>query len=154
MNGPPDGAAAQLLASQRTYYDLRAPDYADASKEPDRNLHGLMAQHTITAIVEGLGPLGDVLELACGPGGFTSELARLASSLTALDASPQMLERSRREVAVPSITYVEADLFSWVPDRHYDLVFFGFWLSHVPPAELGPFWDLVRACLRPGGRAV
>src|SRR5581483_2906789 len=28
----------------------------------------------------------------------------------------------------------------------------GFWLSHVPPERFDSFWDLVRACLAPGGR--
>jgi hypothetical protein len=33
------------------------------------------------------------------------------------------------------------------------VVFFGFWLSHVPPGRFAAFWELVRAALRPGGRA-
>ena len=32
-------------------------------------------------------------------------------------------------------------------------MFFGFWLSHVPPARFAPFWSTVQAALRPGGRA-
>jgi demethylmenaquinone methyltransferase/2-methoxy-6-polyprenyl-1,4-benzoquinol methylase len=46
---------------------------------------------------------------------------------------------------------VTADVFAWVPDRQYDAVFFGFWLSHVPPAMFEDFWSLVRACVRPEG---
>jgi demethylmenaquinone methyltransferase/2-methoxy-6-polyprenyl-1,4-benzoquinol methylase len=34
----------------------------------------------------------------------------------------------------------------------YDAVFFGFWLSHVPPERFAAFWALVRAALAPGGR--
>src|SRR6266511_3494592 len=30
--------------------------------------------------------------------------------------------------------FIRADIFEWVPDRRYDVVFFGFWLSHVPPS--------------------
>jgi ubiquinone/menaquinone biosynthesis C-methylase UbiE len=37
-------------------------------------------------------PLDNVLELACGPGTFTGELADRATSVTALDASPEMLK--------------------------------------------------------------
>ncbi len=37
-------------------------------------------------------------------------------------------------------------------DSSYDLVFFGFWLSHVPPEELdGFFRGLVRKSLKKGG---
>ena len=32
----------------------------------------------------------------------------------------------------------------------FDLVFFGFWLSHVPPKCVGSFWQKVRTCLNPG----
>ena len=33
------------------------------------------------------------------------------------------------------------------------MVFFSFWLSHVPRSRFGAFWSLVRSCLVPGGRA-
>ena len=49
--------------------------------------------------------------------------------------------------------FIQADLFAWEPDRRYDVVFFGFWLSHVPPGRFEPFWSLVVAdCLKPQGR--
>jgi demethylmenaquinone methyltransferase/2-methoxy-6-polyprenyl-1,4-benzoquinol methylase len=38
------------------------------------------------------------------------------------------------------------------PERRYDAVFFGFWLSHVPPVIFDEFWALVRSSLRAGGR--
>ena len=104
------------------------------------------------ALVDELQPIGDVVELACGPGMFTRELARHARSLTAVDASVSMLARNRNEVADARIRYVHGDLFAWEPDRAYDTVFFGFWLSHVPPTAFGRFWALVRRCLAPDGR--
>jgi demethylmenaquinone methyltransferase/2-methoxy-6-polyprenyl-1,4-benzoquinol methylase len=33
------------------------------------------------------------------------------------------------------------------------VVFFSFWLSHVPRARFHSFWALVGSCLNPGGRA-
>jgi SAM-dependent methyltransferase len=142
---------ASLLASQRTYYDARADDYGDASK-PDRATPGLMPDDLGRALVEELRPAGDVLELACGTGGFTRELVRHARSVTAVDASPRMLAINRARVDDPTVTYVTADLFAWQPDRAYDVVFFGFWLSHVPLSAFDGFWTLVRSCLAPGGR--
>jgi hypothetical protein len=50
-------------------------------------------------------------------------------------------------------SHIEADIFDWEPDRRYDVVFFGFWLSHVPLERFASFWSLVADCLRPGGRA-
>ena len=143
--------AASLLASQRTYYDARADEYGDESR-PDRNAPGLMPINLGRALVDEFAPTGDVLELACGTGFFTRELARHAGSLTAVDASPRLLAINRARVDAPNVTYVQADLFAWAPDRRYDAVFFGFWLSHVPPDVLADFWALVRRCLAPGGR--
>src|SRR5262245_58686248 len=105
-----------------------------------------------SAIVDKLNPTGEVLELGCGPGGFTRELARHARSVTALDSSPTMLARNEREVARPNVRYIQADVFQWVPDTTYDIVFFGFLLSHVPPALFENLWGLCRTCLRKGGQ--
>jgi len=51
-----------------------------------------------------------------------------------------------------NVRFVQSDLFDWTPDRAYDAVFFGFWLSHVPAERFVCFWATVAACLNPGGR--
>ncbi len=61
------------------------------------------------------------------------------------------MQLARLAVGSDAVRYVEADLFSWQPDGSYGFVFFGFWLSHVPRSRLPGFWDLLRACLGPGG---
>jgi SAM-dependent methyltransferase len=63
-----------------------------------------------------------------------------------------MLARNQAEVGEPSVRYIEADVFEWTPDTTYDIVFFGFLLSHIPPGLFERFWWLVRSCLRPNGR--
>jgi protein-L-isoaspartate O-methyltransferase len=82
------------------------------------------------------------------------ELARHAASVP---ASPEVLEinraRLRKAGRETRVRYVGADLFDWRPDDAYAAVFFGFWLSHVPPGWFTAFWDLGRSALRPGGRA-
>lgn len=142
---------AGLIESQRQFYDLRAPDFGDETV-PDRRVSGVMARELSRALVDEFAPAGHVLELACGNGAFTRELVRHARTVTAVDASPRMLERNRREVGDSRVTYVNADIFGWQPERWYDAAFFGFWLSHVPPDRLDEFWALVRLSLRPGGR--
>lgn len=143
----------ELLAAQRQYYDLRAPDYADASRPSDRKSRGLLSSSTVARVVDDLRPDGDVLELACGSGAFTRELKRHARSLTCVDGSPRMIDLNRQIVADPGIDYICADVFTWQPERQYDVVFFGFWLSHVPPSRFDDFWELVDSCLGADGRA-
>jgi demethylmenaquinone methyltransferase/2-methoxy-6-polyprenyl-1,4-benzoquinol methylase len=52
------------------------------------------------------------------------------------------------------VDFVAADVFAWSPPRQFDVVFFSFWLSHVPAAIAPQFWSLVDAALKPGGRVV
>jgi SAM-dependent methyltransferase len=73
-----------------------------------------------------------------------------------VDASPEMLAINRerlRSANVENVEYVEADIFSWKPTDTFDVVFFSFWLSHVPPGQFDAFWDGVSVALKPGGRA-
>jgi demethylmenaquinone methyltransferase/2-methoxy-6-polyprenyl-1,4-benzoquinol methylase len=146
-----DDRVARLIESQREFYDLRAPDFGDASV-PDRRVSGYMPSDLASALIDEFAPTGDVLELACGTGAFTRELVRHARTVTAVDGSLRMLERNRREVDDSSVSHIHADIFAWRPDRQYDAVFFGFWLSHVPPTAFDAFWAVVRSSLRPGGR--
>lgn len=141
-----------LLAALRFYYDERAPDYMNLSKPSDRKVRGWFPEELGAALIDEFAPRGDVLELACGPGACTRDILRHATSVTALDGSPRMIERNREEVGSPKVDYVVADIFEWEPDRTYDAVVFAFWLSHVPPARFDDFWQLVRRCLSPAGR--
>jgi demethylmenaquinone methyltransferase/2-methoxy-6-polyprenyl-1,4-benzoquinol methylase len=95
---------------------------------------------------------GDVLELAGGTGWWTERLSRTAHRLTVVDASPETLVINRERVRLTDVEFVVADVFDWRPPRRFDVVFFSFWLSHVPRARFGSFWQLVRSCLTPSGR--
>jgi trans-aconitate methyltransferase len=89
-----------------------------------------------------------VLELACGPGVWTGQLLRHAADVTAVDASPEMLAIAAARVGRERVSFIQADLFTWKPDRRYDVVFIGFWLSHVPAERFESFWSLVADCHR------
>lgn len=151
---------ADLLAEQRAYYRARAPEYdewwqrrgrydrgADEQAEWDRQIA------VLDRALADFAATGRVLELAGGTGWWTERLARTADELTVVDASAETLEQNRARVGRADVTYVEADLFDWRPDQRHDVVFFSFWLSHVPRWRFAEFWSLVRDCLAPGGRA-
>ena len=143
-----------LLAEQLAYYSARAPEYTEtAMLELDR-VELSAAQRATRAALDAFAPTGDVLELACGPGTWTAELLRYATSLTALDGSPEMLRLAKAKVGGRRVRFVQADIFNWRPARAYDAVFFGFWLSHVPLERFEPFWSLVGECLKADGRVL
>jgi demethylmenaquinone methyltransferase/2-methoxy-6-polyprenyl-1,4-benzoquinol methylase len=106
----------------------------------------------VAAALDTFNATGEVLEMAGGTGWWTEHLARTAGHLTVLDSSPQTLNLNRDRVGRADVEYVVADVFTWQPPRTYDVVFFSFWLSHVPRSRFGAFWALVRSCLAPGGR--
>jgi SAM-dependent methyltransferase len=140
-----------LLAEQIAYYRARAGEY-DATYPLDDGADA-DARAQLVAALEALAPYGRVLELACGTGQWTAELARHATAVTAVDASPEALAICRRRVDAAHVHLVEADLFAWRPPERYDLVFFSAWLSHVPPQRFDAFWALVADCLTSGGLA-
>jgi demethylmenaquinone methyltransferase/2-methoxy-6-polyprenyl-1,4-benzoquinol methylase len=148
-----------ILSDQIEYYKARAKEYDEwFSRQgrydygPELNKQWFAEVAQVREALKTFAPNGDVLELACGTGLWTQELARYAQSITALDASPEMLEINRNRLSNVEVRYARADLLKWRPDRVYDVVFFSFWLSHVPPDHLRDFWAMVRASLAPGGR--
>lgn len=145
--GQPNSMTDPLLAEQLAYYRAIAPEYEEHFlTEPGADeLH---------AAVENFGVVGHVLELACGPGVWTGVLLQRAASLTAVDGSPEMLARCKARFGSDRTRFIQADLFSWKPDRRYDVVFFGSWLSHVPLEQFEEFWELVASCLEPKGRVL
>ena len=157
MTRPKDEA---LLSEQIEYYRARAPEYDEWWLRQGNHDFGEDANQRWRADIDQLrvafdefAPAGDVLELAAGTGGWTIELARHADSITAVDASGEALALNRQKLhGSPTVEYVEADLFSWRPDRRYDVVFFSFWLSHVPPSRFDEFWEIVGSCLAREGR--
>jgi len=148
----------KVLKEQLVYYRTRAEDYDESVKgigcgavqpvDVEANEEWMR----IVKALHALAPADDVLELACGTGIWTQELKRISGSITALDGSPEMIQINRTKVGEMSIEYQCVDLFEWEPDKQYDLVFFAFWLSHVPPSHLSSFLGKVARATKPGGR--
>lgn len=163
MHGRPEYGAdllIDLLADQRSFYRARAPEYDQWWQRRGRYDHGPEDTtewdrqiQLVMHAVDTFGPLGDVLELAGGTGGWSQHLAQTARTLAVLDSSRETLRINQERVDRPDVTYIVADIFGWRPDRRYDTVFFSFWLSHVPRRLFEKFWALVGSCLKPGGQA-
>jgi 2-polyprenyl-3-methyl-5-hydroxy-6-metoxy-1,4-benzoquinol methylase len=149
-----------MLQEQIAYYRTRAAEYDEwilRTGRYDRGVnHRIAWQAELAAVGECLREqiVGeDVLELACGTGLWTQQLARLNRRVMAVDASPEAIAINRARTHSDHVQYVVADLFSGIPvSAQFDAVFFGFWLSHVPADRFDAFWAMVRASLRPNGR--
>jgi 2-polyprenyl-3-methyl-5-hydroxy-6-metoxy-1,4-benzoquinol methylase len=148
-----------ILHQQIAYYRARASEYDEWFYRVGRYDHGpelneqwFREAQTVRELLYTLGPVESVLELACGTGIWTQELVKIGQQITAIDASAEVIGLARQKMPTANISFQQADLFSWEPARQYDLVFFGFWLSHVPPEKLDPFLGKVACALKPGGK--
>jgi demethylmenaquinone methyltransferase/2-methoxy-6-polyprenyl-1,4-benzoquinol methylase len=154
--------ADRFLSEQIDYYRARAPEYDQwflrqgrYDRGPESSRRWFEEVDTVRGALAQFRPAGHVLELACGTGWWTAELARTATRVTALDAAQETLALNRQRVQSPKVEYGQADIFEWQPsrpDERFDAVFFGFWLSHVPPRRFDRFWDRLRGWLAEDGR--
>lgn len=99
-----------------------------------------------------------VLEVGCGPGYLSLELARAGFDVTGLDLSPHCTEVAERFAASDPfkaergpLRYVAGDFFSdpSLPEGGFDAIVFLGALHHFP--DQGTTLDRVQKLLRPGG---
>lgn len=154
-----------ILAEQTAYYRARAEEYDEwwehrGIYDRGAEVNGAWdaAVHALDDYVCGRVGGGDVLELAAGTGNLTRVLASRAERVTAVDANAETLAINAAKLTagglVDRVEFVAADVFTWTPPRRYDVVFFSFWLSHVPLTAAPSFWATVDAALKPGGVVV
>ncbi len=102
----------------------------------------------------GLARGGSALDVACGSGKLTAELASLAGPsgrVVGLDFSPQMLEIARREH--PGIEFLEGDALNLpFDDARFDASTIAFGLRNLSDPVRG-LREMLRV-VKPGGRAV
>jgi SAM-dependent methyltransferase len=119
---------------QRLPGDLSPPDY---SRRRELLLAELRA--------------GDrVLDLGCGAGEFTAELAAAGAAVVGIDVAQAALERARAEH--PGLEFRLAPLEGPLPleDNSFELVWASEVIEHV--ADTAPWLSEVRRVLAPGGR--
>lgn len=102
-------------------------------------------------------PQDRVLDLACGPGSYTSELARRARFVVGADLAPEVLRCARRSGLDAGRTsppcWVAADAYHLpFAGAAFDLILCGFSFAHFPAAE--QVAGEIARVLGPGGRAV
>jgi trans-aconitate methyltransferase len=91
-----------------------------------------------------------ILDIGCGTGQLTAEIARSGAQVTGLDGSQEMLSGARKNY--PGIEFVSGDAAAFHFPAPFDAVFSNAVLHWVKNAE-GAAASIARA-LRPGGRFV
>jgi trans-aconitate methyltransferase len=104
------------------------------------------------SLVELLAPRAGehILDVGCGTGHLTAEIARSGATVVGMDNSPDMLGQARQNY--PALKFVLADALSFHFPEPFDAVFSNAALHWVKDAEAAV--KSIAAALRPGGRFV
>jgi SAM-dependent methyltransferase len=99
--------------------------YRRAAGDPTRlPWHRGEPPEILTSAVAARGNTGRALDVGCGAGVFTTWLARKGMDATGIDLFPEAIEMARARARAENVapTFVVADLFTYTPDRPFDLV--------------------------------
>jgi SAM-dependent methyltransferase len=122
--------------------------------DPDR-LAGTAAEVDAVQDLTGMMAGMDVLDLCCGPGRHSIELARRGMKVTGVDRTRPYLRRARRKAEREGldVTFLEQDMRQPLGERRFDVainMFTSFGYFEAPSDDLRVAANLLRA-LRPGG---
>ncbi|MEO6951516.1 MAG: class I SAM-dependent methyltransferase [Polyangia bacterium] len=115
---------------------------------------GRALQRARTAWIEDVRDARRALIVGEGDGRFLEQLLRVAPAVhvDCLDASATMLEIARARVRSERVTFVQADLATYVPAQRYDLVVTHFVLDCFPAAAVATIVAQLATALERDGR--
>src|SRR5262249_55924923 len=114
----------------RRYYAARAAEYdLGLHHRPEREAGVAGLRELIAPLLSGK----TVLDIACGTGQWTRYIAQFASSVVAVDISPEMLNIATSRPPVDGVRFALADAYTLSEELGtFQAAFVSFWISHVP----------------------
>lgn len=97
-----------------------------------------------------------LLEIGCGAGHYTRQLAPLCSAIIATDPDSAAIDRARATLAMPNVTYraMAAEDLAGLKDDAFQVVVFTLSLHHVPHASMRRAIDEALHVVDPDGSIV
>jgi tellurite methyltransferase len=116
---------------------------------------GLEPSSLCRRLLDSAPPAGSarLLDVGCGEGRDAVAFARAGYAVSAFDPSPQGVEKAHRlarESGVDLDLFI-ADLLTWRPEAHYDVIFSSGVLHYVPPDLRDEVLAAYREATAPGG---
>lgn len=134
------------------YYRRRAGEYEAIYARHERQGDLAVLRERVSSYFRA----AEVLEVACGTGYWTLQIAAQARRVVATDLAEETL-RIAAAKALPAdrVRFELADAYDFPASLGlFDAAFAGFWWSHVPHARLGEFLASLHARLKPGARVM
>ena len=146
-NGP------EMSSEKFNLFDTYAGDYQKQFNQNPlaiyqrQQVHQTLKQHCFPGI--------RVLDIGCGPGSDFAFWKREQASLTALDASTEMLHLARKEASRLGLQagFIESDLLQFDPSEPYQMVLMNFGVINMLP-EPSVVMSKISDWLAPGGIAM
>jgi len=149
-------AYSTFVQRKRAEFAHLAPQYdAQCWVATLGRIHALRRRVANMALGDADGP---ALELCCGTGGVTIELAQRFERVLGVDLSPDMLKRAHRRLQegdVSNVTLREAEVSTLkIPDRSVSAVVISLGLHELPAWIRNQVLERAARWLLPGGRLV
>jgi SAM-dependent methyltransferase len=133
------------------YYARRAAEYETIYARPERQADLAALRERVRELLQGQ----RVLEIACGTGYWTAQIADVADAVLATDISPEVIEVARaKNLPADKVRFAPADAFGAAPSGEFTACLAGFWWSHVRREEQGAFLQTLRAAVGKDGLLV
>jgi 2-polyprenyl-3-methyl-5-hydroxy-6-metoxy-1,4-benzoquinol methylase len=129
------------------YYSKRAKEYDKVYLNPPEQGDLLKA----ASIFQSLVSQKVVLEIACGTGYWTEQMAKTAASVHATDINEQLIDMARARTIQGNVTFDVADMYSLASHQKHDVVFGGFIWSHILLQDLDLLLEKWKGCLKADG---
>ena len=136
------------VCSLADYYADRAAEYDEVYRKPERQADIARLKQLLPPLVSGK----RVLEIAAGTGYWTEVLASTAAEIMATDVNAETIAiAAQRDYGPAPVALRTADAYQLdtVPGQ-FDVVFCGFWWSHVARQDVPRFLTAVRGRTGPG----
>ena len=134
------------------YYRRRAVEYEAIYARPERQQDLSVLRKQIPEKLAG----ATVLEIACGTGYWTQEIARAAKRVLATDVAEEPMRIAQaKSYPAGKVAFETADAYALGEALgRFDAAFAGFWWSHVPRERVAEFLGSLHARLEPGSRVL
>lgn len=126
------------------YYAKCVGTCEQAYDKPERQTDLAILKEKVREAISG----HQVLEIACGTGYWTAQVAQSATSVLATDINQEMIDAARKKNLPPEkVQFALADAFDLQVEGKFSACFAGFWWSHVKRQAQGAFLEQLRAKL-------
>lgn len=96
-----------------------------------------------------------VLEIGCGEGRITRDMAKYASRIVATDLNPAALEQARKTITAKNIEFLySSNGIPDIPENSFDIVIYTLSLHHIPKNKMVDNLCCSGGLLKKGGKIV